>query len=64
MRDCINCIHRFKNWFEQMTSYVILYHPFVAYLFMFIGIPFFIIVAISVCTAIITIPIAWLFGWL
>lgn len=63
MAAIIKSIHKFENRFDLRAEQFAFHHPFLAGLAMFIGMPVFILAAVSISTVVITLPFAWLFGW-
>lgn len=57
-------IHNFEDKFDRCAERFALRHPHIAFLAMFIGMPLLILIAIAVATTLITLPMAWIFGWL
>lgn len=50
--------------FDTNLSRFIFQHPGPGFLIIFIGVPFFVLMAVCACTALVSIPIAWFCGWL
>lgn len=54
--------HRQQNM-EEMTERGFLRHPLIAWFVMMIGLPIALVLAVLISTAVITLPIAYLMGW-
>lgn len=48
---------------EVLQRRYVLEHPYLSYLSMFIGIPMGLVLAVSLITAFISLPLALIFGW-
>ena len=57
-------IRKFEDKFDRGAERFVFHHARLAFLAMFIGMPIFILIAVSACTTIIAFPMAWIFGWL
>lgn len=57
-------IHKFENKFDLKAKNFIWHHPLLGFLFIFIGMPLFVLFGVCICTVVIVFPMAWLFGWL
>lgn len=64
MTTIMKSIHKLESSFDKRAQHFAFHHPFLAYLAIFIGIPIFILLAVTVSTTLIALPIAWIFGWL
>lgn len=64
MAEILKFIHKFEKCFDKCTERFIFYHPFLAFIAMFIGMPIFVLAAVTVCTVAIILPIALIFGWI
>lgn len=64
MTAILKSIHAFEDKFDRRAEYFAFRHPYLAFLAMFIGMPVFILFAVSICTAIIVLPLSFTFGWL
>lgn len=57
MITILNSIHKFEDKINQITAYLFFYHPYLAFMAMFIGMPLFILVAVTICAIIATLLI-------
>ena len=57
-------IHNFGDKFDRNAERLAFHHPYLAFIAMFIGMPLFILMEVTVSTTLIALPIAWIFGWL
>ncbi len=57
-------IRNFEDKFDRKAERFALHHPYLAFFAMFTGMPFFILIVVAVLTTLITLPMAWIFGWL
>ena len=64
MTSIIKSIHKIKENFEYHMEGFTQHHPCLAFFAMFIGMPMFVLGAVFVSTALITLPFAWLGGWM
>lgn len=64
MFTLIKSVSRFENHIDASIEKFIFHHKFLGFLMIFIGMPFVTLAAVCVCTTIITLPIAFLFGWI
>lgn len=64
MTAIMKSIHQFTNRLDYCVQRYASHHPYMAFMTMFIGLPIFILLAVTACTMIITLPFAWIFGWL
>lgn len=39
-------------------------HPFLGFLLIFVGMPIFILICVTICTALIAYPLSCLMGWI
>lgn len=60
----IKNIRRLTNGIDRRAEYFSFHHPYLAFFVMFVGLPLIILIAVSVSTVVITMPIAWLKGWI
>lgn len=64
MTRILNFIHKAEQRFDNAATHFVYHHPFLGYLVAFVGVPLLILVAVFVCTTILALPIAWIFGWI
>lgn len=57
MTTILNSIQKFEDKFNQITEYFVFYHPYLAFMAMFIGMPLFILIAVTICAIIATLLI-------
>lgn len=60
----IKRISRFENHIDVAIERFIFRHKFWGFIIIFIGIPFVTLAAVCICTTIITLPFAFMFGWM
>ena len=63
MTTIIKSIYKFEDKFERSAECFAFHHPYLAFLAMFIGMPIFILIAVTVSTTLIALPMTWIFGW-
>ena len=51
-------------YLEKKANVSLANHPVLAFAVAFIGFPICLLLAVLVCTAIVTLPFAWAFGWI
>ncbi len=64
MTAILKSFHRFEEKFDKQAERFAFHHPFLSFLIMFIGMPIFILLSVSLCTTLIALPMALIFGWL
>ena len=64
MFTLIKSVSRFENHIDASIEKFIFHHKFLGFLMIFIGMPLVTLAAVCVCTTIITLLIAFLFGWI
>lgn len=64
MFTLIKRISRFENHIDTSIEKFIFHHRFLGLLLIFVGMPLVTLVAVCVCTTIIALPIAFIFGWI
>lgn len=57
-------IRRFERELDLRAERFFWKHPLLGFLFIFVGMPMFILICVCISTMIIALPIAWLFGFL
>lgn len=57
-------LKRWEKKFDKKAEEFAFKHPYLASLIVFIGVPAFTLTAVLAVTAIVTLPIAALFGWM
>ncbi|MDO4337807.1 MAG: hypothetical protein Q4C91_06925 [Eubacteriales bacterium] len=62
--NIIRSVKKIETKLDLKAGKFVWHHPFLGFLFIFIGMPVFILACVSVSTVVIAFPIAWLFGWL
>lgn len=60
----IKHVSRLENRMDDSIEKFVFHHQFLGFCMVFIGIPFVILAAVCVCTAVIVLPMAFLFGWI
>ncbi|RHP32053.1 hypothetical protein [Lachnotalea sp. AF33-28] len=63
MTAILESLHKFERGFDERVQRFALYHPCLALFAAFAGIPIFLLGAVAVCTALITLPLALIFGF-
>ncbi|MDO5416246.1 MAG: hypothetical protein Q4F29_03510 [Lachnospiraceae bacterium] len=56
--------HKWENRFDKGAERFVFHHPYFAFLAMFVGLPIFILGAVTTCTMAAVLPLALIFGWL
>lgn len=64
MKVILKSIHTVESKFNRIAERFAFRHPYLTYLAMFIGVPVVILSAVAFCTAVVTLPLALIFGWL
>ena len=64
MLTVFKTIHEFDKRIEAPAERFAFKHPYISFLTLFIGIPICVLTAVFFFTAIITVPIALISGWL
>lgn len=64
MSAFIKTVRKWENKFDRSAEYFAFHHPVAAFLLMFIGMPILILIAVSILTTMIALPLAWIFGWM
>ncbi|MDO4295875.1 MAG: hypothetical protein Q4D90_06925 [bacterium] len=64
MSTILKSIHKLENKFDRSAERFTFRHPYLAYLLMFVGIPLFILMAVTICTMLIAFPLMWLWEYL
>lgn len=64
MAAFIKTIRKWENKFDRSAEYFAFHHPICAFWVMFIGMPIIILIAVSVFTTIVTLPMALILGWI
>ena len=57
-------IRKFEQEFDLRAERFICKHLLFGFLFVFVGMPIFILICVCISTTIIALPIAWLLGFL
>lgn len=63
MTFIMQSIHKFEKRFDQCAEHFVFHHPYIAFFTILVGIPIFILIAVTLFTVSITLPISWLMGW-
>lgn len=64
MFTLIKRISRFENHMDASIERFIFRHKFWGFIIIFIGVPFVTLAAVCICTTIITLSFAFIFGWM
>ena len=64
MTRIISAIHHFENRTADAVNRFVCRRPVLAFLCLFIGMPLFILLSVFITSAILVLPLAWIFGWL
>ncbi len=64
MFTLIKRISRFENHMDASIERFIFRHKFWGFIIIFIGIPFVTLAAVCICTTIIALSFAFIFGWM
>ena len=57
-------VSRFENHVDAAMEKFLSHHRLLGFLIIFIGMPLVTLAAVCICTTMITLPIALLFGWI
>ena len=60
----IKRVSRFENHIDTSLEKFVFHHQFLGFFMIFGGIPLVTLAAVCVCTTILALPIAFLFGWI
>lgn len=60
----LKSIQKFEQEFDIKAAKFIWRHPILGFLSIFVGMPVFVLVCVCISTVLITVPMAWFFGWL
>lgn len=63
MTAIMKSIRKYENKVDRKAERFVFLHPYLSLLTMFIGMPLLILMAVAVSTTLITLPMAWVFGW-
>lgn len=63
MTAILKCIHKLEERFDRKAEAFAFHHPLLAFLAMFVGMPIVILLLVSFSTMLISMPLAYLFGW-
>lgn len=58
-----NSIRKFEHEIDAKAERFLWKHPFLGFLFIFVGMPVFVLVCVCISTIVIAFPMVWLFGW-
>ena len=64
MIKILDSIRKAEHRFDAAMGRFLLRHPFLGYLAVLVGVPFFILIVVFVFTTILALPWALIFGWL
>ena len=64
MLTVFKTIHELDKRIEAHAEHFSFKHPYISFFVLFIGMPICVLAAVFFFTVIITVPIAWIFGWL
>lgn len=64
MTVVLKSIYKMEKYFDKSVERFTLYHPYLTFLAMFIGMPIFMLLVVAVCTTFAVLPFALIFGWL
>lgn len=57
-------IREFEHEFDLKAEQFLCNHPFLGFLSIVVGMPIFVLACVCISTAVVTFPMAWIFGWL
>lgn len=60
----VQTIRKYEHEFDLRAERFLWKHPFLGFLFIFVGMPIFILICVCISTTIIALPMAWLFNFL
>lgn len=64
MFTLIKRVSRFENRIDTSLEKFVFHHQFLGFFMIFVGMPLVTLAAVCICTAMIALPIAFLFGWI
>ena len=64
MKEILRSIHKLEDRFDRRAERFAFFHPCLAYLTMFIGVPVFIFMAVAASTMLLALPVTWICGYL
>lgn len=64
MSKLLKSIRIAESNFDASAERFFFYHPYLGFLTAFVGIPIFILVAVTISTTAIMLPVSFLLGWL
>ncbi|MDO5411102.1 MAG: hypothetical protein Q4F21_11745 [Lachnospiraceae bacterium] len=63
-KGILRSFRNLEKRFDEKAERFAFRHPYLAFFAMFYGMPFFVLAAVCICSAVITLPAAWLLNWL
>lgn len=64
MTAFMQSIHKCEHCFDRKAEKLVFHHPYFAFFVMFLVLPIILLAVVSVCTTMIVLPLALIFGWL
>lgn len=64
MTKIIKSFYKAEHKFDATAERFFFHHPYLGFLTAFIGIPIFILGAVTISTTVIMLPLSLLFGWI
>ena len=56
-------VSHFEHQFDASMEKFIFHHKFLGFLIIFVGMPLATLAAVCACTAVLALPLAFVFGW-
>lgn len=57
-------VSRFENHMDASMEKFMFHHKFLGFVMIFVGMPVVTLIAVCACTTMITLPLAFMFGWI
>lgn len=64
MTKIIKSLYEAEHKFDAIAERFFFHHPYLGFFTAFIGIPIFILGAVTISTTVIMLPLSLLFGWI
>lgn len=64
MMNMVKKIKEKEIVFENQAEKYLFHHPYIGFFLIVAGMPIFILLAVTICTAVIMLPISYFMGWL
>lgn len=63
MTKIIKSLYETEHRFDAAAEHFFFHHPCLGFFTAFIGVPIFILAAVTISTTVILLPLSFLFGW-